>query len=166
MSANCFVHLHDEIAAAVRGRPAGPPYNGVGEHAWMIQGSGAMKLQGIPVEPDDIDVFVKPWLYGELKSRGWTELWPREGDPPMLEWGACRLPVHAWYDWDDRWPEPEPLKQAFENIVPARFMGRTFPVMSLPLIVYWKGLIRRPKDVAHIELIHAYAETEVFGTGG
>lgn len=155
------MRLHDEVEGAIRFAQTahvGP--------AWLIQGSGSMYLQGIPVEPEDIDIFVKPWLYTELKSRGWAELHPREGDPPMLLWTACRTPVHAWSRWDDRWPGPEPIAQAFENIAHVRSSGRTYPVISLPLLRHWKTLIYREKDQRHIELIDAYAETEVFGTGG
>jgi hypothetical protein len=74
---------------------------------YVLFGSAVMKLHGLKDDIGDVDVFVAPRAYALLRDRSaWTERWPREGDPPLLETRAASgLLLHAFYAWAprDRW---------------------------------------------------------------
>lgn len=161
MSVNCLHRALSELCeAAMSSRPPADA------RPWpfVIQGTAAMKLHGIPVEPGDIDIFAERWLYDALRERrGWIQRWPNDGDPPLLEWNACRIPVNVWYAWDDRswrW-SPDPIAEAFENQERVSWSSRQWPVLSLQVIYRWKSLIGRPKDAMHLQMIEDYWQTVV-----
>src|SRR4051794_8307210 len=78
---------------------------------WVLTGSAAMAVCGIPVEPGDVDMFMRPWVYEKaLVRRGGRETSPAPNAPPMLVWEGGELPVSAWWRWRHRarWRLREP----------------------------------------------------------
>jgi hypothetical protein len=73
---------------------------------YVVFGSTVLLLHGLRLTVGDVDLFVRPWLYRALRDQlGWTELWPGEHDPPMLErHGVAPVPVHAFKAWQQRDP--------------------------------------------------------------
>lgn len=67
-------------------------------------GSVVLKLHGLRQVIGDIDLFVSPMLYADLRTLGWEEQRPHPTDPPLLE-RRTPLPVHAFYAWTPRDPE-------------------------------------------------------------
>jgi hypothetical protein len=84
---------------------AGPPLRG----NVALFGSSTMELEGLARDPSDVDLAVRPWVFGYLRKRNWGEM---TGDDPshpaFLEWRdqpSRRLTVHAFYAWRSDQPE-------------------------------------------------------------
>lgn len=116
---------------------------------YVLVGTTVMWLHQLLLRVGDIDMFVSEDGYAKLKSRGWDEEWPTEGDPPMLAWNCDGQRVNAWHRWDDRHIGGEIVAEAFAN----REFVNGFPCVSLVVLKRWKAIAARPKDITHIALI-------------
>jgi hypothetical protein len=94
----------------------------------LVTGSTAMLLQGIAINPDDVDIYVKPPLFRQLELRGWTKRYPDPRDPPLLESHFAGTKVHVWQDWNDRHYIGDLVEYAFDNLV---FTKDGWPCISL-----------------------------------
>lgn len=134
---------------------------------WVVIGSAAMAIAGLDVEPGDVDVFMRPWVYERALIRpGWAERYPTLGDPPMLVYGDAELPVCGWWRWRhrSRWSGPEPT---VEEIIAGTRWVDGWPIMDLSLLAEWKCQImkdceghpeyraRVEKDRRHVEMLEA-----------
>jgi hypothetical protein len=144
---------------------------GVGVGGWALIGSGAMRVAGLDVEPGDLDLFVRPWIYERLLTCGWVETYPRVGDPPMLVLRGDRhgeLEVNAWFRWrhETRWKRA--AEPTLENVIGgARRVDDFWWIMDLRLLALWKREIlaeltkhepespRIEKDARHLALLDA-----------
>lgn len=130
---------------------------------FVLSGSMVMALHGIMVRPGDVDMFVTKDLYGRLLSRkGWEELRPREGHPPMLEWswfashrGPRELKLNAWYEWDDDHLGHETGVEVVEEAFASRELVNGWPCISLATLRRWKYMVApvQAKHFDHVELI-------------
>lgn len=139
---------------------------GVGDGGWALTGSGAMRVAGLDVDPGDIDVFARPWVYERLRVRpGWEETFPNPDHPPMLTWHGGELEVCAWYEWRhySGWRVVEPTVP--EVLDGARRVADFWWIMDLSLLAFWKKELieapgtqtdyRREKDRRHLALLEA-----------
>jgi hypothetical protein len=129
--------------------------------SYVLFGSAVMMMYGLRRDVGDIDMFVKPWLWGELIERGWGWSTPRAGDPPIA---IGRLPdleveVHAFFEWDER--------HNFDDIVTAAFAGgemvNDWHCQPLEQLLEWKRKLYsanvHPKHGEDAYLIASYLET-------
>lgn len=111
----------------------------MGEYA--IFGSGPMGARGIR-EMNDVDIIVTHKLWDEFVNRaGWES---KEID------GLHRLKnpvlnIEIWEDWWIGWDVDEMIKQAeiFDGL----------PFVKLEMMIEWKTLVAREKDLKDLELI-------------
>lgn len=126
---------------------------------FVLFGSSVMMLHGLRESVGDIDVFVKPWLWGELVDRGWTWRTPRAGDPPFAVRAipGTGVETHAFFAWDER--------HDHGDIVAAAFAGQKvyegWPCQPLEQLREWKSrlwydLQVHPKHRTDVDLIDAY----------
>jgi hypothetical protein len=128
----------------------------------VVTGSTAMMLQGIDVNPGDVDIYVRPSIFHELKLRGWAERWPTPGDPSLLEAHFAGTRVHAWKKWNDRHYILDLVGFAFENVV----IVNGWPCISLPALRTVKmgaldlnpNSVRHRKHAIHVEMIDRHLE--------
>lgn len=128
---------------------------------WAFIGSAAMAAAGLMVEPGDVDIFVRPWLWEVMGRRGWREEYPNPEHPPMMTWHDGERPVSAWWEWhhDSRWRIEEPT--VGEVLDDARRLANGVWIMNLETLGVWKNELlahpgtghRKAKDLRHLALL-------------
>lgn len=117
---------------------------------YCLFGGSSLAIRGIRPTPD-IDLFVTPQLYEELKKRGWKEVFVKKGMYCLesksngLESEACKTCGE-----DDTWI---PNIQEYINN-PEVVEG--IPFMSLKALYEWKADTARQRDLDDLKLIDDY----------
>lgn len=109
---------------------------------YIVFGSGPLCLHGIR-DCRDIDLFVSPRIYRELKAAGWKE----KTEFTALE----KEPFEAAPDWDFG-----PYNPSLKELLARADIFDGIPFASLPDVIAWKKAFGREKDKVDIELIETY----------
>lgn len=126
--------LRDELASACNG------IDPVHRH-YCLFGSAVMYLHGMDIKPDDIDLFVSPALYDELRDyRGWQEIEEDERKGSYIEIGAGFLPpLRATWYWKPGNLYPPPIVDLLYNPgVTETVQGWPCQPLSMLADWYWK----------------------------
>lgn len=132
---------------------------------WVIFGSTVLYLHGLrePETVGDVDAFVSRRVWGSLMRLTPGALSvevPRAGDPPFLSFALGALPIHLFYDWNERdsaWMDVRECFKASENV-------NGWQCISLDLMrtqKEWAGTHdteTRPKHVADLEVLNRHLE--------
>ena len=112
---------------------------------YIVFGSGPMSVHRIR-DVRDIDLFVSPDLYQQLKLRGWEEKTRESGDKYLTHKN-----VEVGKDWDYGSYNPS-LKDLLET---AEVIDGV-PFANLEEVLKWKKALGRDKDKKDIGLIEDY----------
>lgn len=136
---------------------------------WVVFGSTVMWLHGLRDEVGDVDIWVTPLLWGRLIARGWQWKTPRAGDPPLAEKVIEGVPVHAFFDWEDRHslgPRIDLLMFNCAERIPAGDRSPQVFASSLTQVLRWKkiayghGYKKHDRDIQVIEKHLARAKSQ------
>lgn len=140
-----------------------------GDGGWVLSGSAAMFVAGLPVVPGDVDLFMRAWVFERALLRGWREEAHRVEDEYLVGRGGVEeYPTALWHDGDRpvsacacvpgwRHFQPPDLAALFRG---ARRVGGLW-VIDLRELATWKlamlGRIpgRAGKDGHHLDLLTA-----------
>lgn len=148
-------HRVDGALAALRSELGSIPGRFANES--VLFGSVVMYLHGLREEVGDIDVFVSAYVYAKLRDRNdWIEQYPREGDPPLLEYAPADslVPIHAFSQWTkrDTWLDVRRCHALAEDVL---HLGRTWRCIPLREVRRHKVMAGRAKDADDIALLDA-----------
>ncbi len=118
---------------------------------YVVVGGAALAVRRIR-DCADIDIFVTPRAYAELKNRGWQEKVPRFGDSILgtndIEIGEIsNLAINNYH------PRFEELISRAERIA-------GIPFTSLKDVITYKSALGREKDLADIQLIEDHLQKQ------
>jgi hypothetical protein len=119
------------------------------KNGYCIFGGACLAVRDIR-ETDDIDVYVAPDLYEDLKGRGWEEKlepWPQ----PYLVTSVNGVIVEVYRAF-----ESEVWQPRFNRYLKEPELIDGYRFMPLGELYKWKMATRRPKDVRDLELIEAF----------
>jgi hypothetical protein len=99
----------------------------------------------------DLEIFVTPHLYGQLKNDGWPERQTGSTGASYLTKLVAKVPVLAFINCgSDRWvPRPEAIISQPEIV-------DGFPFMPLSAMRAWKEATARQKDIIDVGLIDSH----------
>ncbi len=120
------------------------------EGQWVVFGGSCLAAHGIR-PANDVDIFVHPLLYDQLKHQRWTEHTASSTGSNFLKTTASNIEIQAFITCgSDQWvPQVEAYLRDPEFI-------NGLPFMPLSQMYAWKDTTRRPKDIIDIELIKNY----------
>jgi hypothetical protein len=114
---------------------------------YVVFGSGPLEAHGIR-RTRDVDLFVTPPLYQELKTAGWEEQARNHMPGNCLSKDGLYEADYTWH-YGDYNPTPE-------EIIAAADIIRGIPFAPIIEVLKWKRAYGRPKDLADIALIGQY----------
>ena len=132
---------------------------------YMINGSGAMLLQGISEEVrgrpiGDLDIFCATRLWFDLYHKDfWQLVTPnpedpdRRCDPPILRSFMYELEINVFSSWRWRTYGNFDVNGIIRNAI---LVDGRYPCAHLNFILAWKKEVRRDKDITDIEVIERF----------
>lgn len=132
---------------AIRGRFVGEA---------VLFGSVVMFFHGLRQREavGDVDLFVSRFVYARLRVRpGWREVWPRQGDPPLLELRpAGGVPANVFSEWAarDDWMDVRRCFLLAEDVLHEGLRWRCVPLAE---VLRHKEMAGREKDTDDIEIL-------------
>lgn len=134
---------------------------------YMVNGSGAMILQGITEKErgrpvGDLDIFCATRLWFDLLDKGvWQLVTPnpddpnRRCDPPMLRAFMYGLEVNVLSTWRWRTSGNFDVNGLIRNAI---LVDGRYSCAHLNFILAWKRETRRKKDIEDVEVIEYFKE--------
>lgn len=126
---------------------------GLPEGEFCVFGGASLAIRGIR-QTEDIDLYVTPKLYADLRKRGWKEAFIKEGLSCLtarvegFEFEACMS-----YGRHDTWTPN------IQEYIHHPEVVNGIPFMPLKELYDWKADTRRPKDILDLQLINDYWKT-------
>lgn len=122
---------------------------------YAIFGGACLAAHGIRLAPD-LEIFVSPELYGHLQADGWEARTTGSTGAAYLTKTVQGIPVLAFITCgSERWvPDVQAYLEHPE-------MVNKLPFMPLSEMYAWKAATARPKDLADVQLIDTYWQSQV-----
>lgn len=117
--------------------------------SYVVYGAALFAVYGVR-EVRDIDMFVSPELYEQLKKRGWKKIMKGPRDEPL---------IYDVFEAHNTW-EFSPYAPTFEELMYRSVTYTDVTLASIEDICKWKEASGRPKDLADLKLIDAYLKVK------
>lgn len=142
---------------------------------YMVNGSGAMILQGITEKErgrpvGDLDIFCATRLWFDLLYGNGKNVWQlvtpspddpdRRCDPPILRAFMYELEINVFSAWRWRTYGNFDVNGIIRN---ATLVDGRYPCAHLNFILAWKREVRRKKDLEDVEVIEHFKEARNAG---